>query len=141
MNAMALLRVAGWYPGRAIEVDLSVQALMIAGYWVTDATVQLLREYTGLDVTSADAARGLWIDGTRAAAWADLDWCRAYEAEAGVGLVPFGGYSHMTLLVDEGGSVWGGYDAEFGRLGGSLEDTVDALLVRPGSVRLDRRIG
>lgn len=69
----------------------------------------------------------------------DPEWCRTYEDTAGISLLPVGGQSHMTLFVDTQGAVWGGFDAEYGQLGATLDEVVHDLLVRPRPRRrLDR---
>ncbi|MBO3750017.1 hypothetical protein J5X84_28380 [Streptosporangiaceae bacterium NEAU-GS5] len=55
--------------------------------------------------------------------------------------MPIGGYSHMTILADEAGQIWGGFDYEFGLLGDSLNNVIQNLLVDQGPpTPLDRRV-
>lgn len=140
MDAEALLVRAGWFAGRRVDVADGLKALAGAGYAVAPAVLATLREFSGLVIASQDGTRQIWIDGERAAAVADPEWCRAYEASAGTPLVPVGGYSHMIVLADGEGSLWGGFDEEFGTLADSVEELVDVVLVSPGSVRLNRRV-
>ena len=140
MDARSLLVQAGWVPGRSLDVARGVESLVEAGYELTPSAHAVLREFSGLTVTSQDGVRRLWVDGERAASVADPAWCGAYQDEAGRVLVPVGGYSHMILLVDDVGSFWGGLDAEFGKLADSFEDLLRVLLVAPGSARLDRTV-
>ncbi len=141
MDAVTLLNRAGWFPGRRVDRAAATSGLLEAGYDASPAAVDILREYSGLTVASPDATRDLWIDGQRAAVVADPEWCRAYAEHAQTSLIPVGGYSHMTLLVDPHGSFWGGYDSVFGRVAGSVEELIRVLLIDdPAAVPLDRRV-
>lgn len=104
---------------------------------MSSTAVELLAEFHG--ITVRDAQRGLWIDAHRAAGDCDPDWCAAYSSEAARTLTPFGGYSHMSLLVDDRGGRWGGFDVEYGYLGDSVASVVEALVVT-STARLDRRL-
>lgn len=57
MEAAALLRRAGWFPGRCVDTARARSCLFRAGYRVTTAGLEVLREYSGLVVTSADGTR------------------------------------------------------------------------------------
>ena len=46
----------------------------------------------------------------------------------------------MTLVIDEVGAFWGGFDADCGFMGDGIADVVHALLVEPGSRRFDREV-
>jgi SUKH-3 immunity protein of toxin-antitoxin system len=135
----ALLKRAGWSAGKTTQIDGALAALNVAGYAVGACAAAILREFSGLTVESEDRSRVFWIDGERAAVWVDKGWCDAYREAIGSPLVPIGGYSHMSLVVDETGGIWGGYDAEFGRLADSVEGLVRVLLVEV-SGHLDRRV-
>ncbi len=45
---------------------------------------------------------------------------------------------HMTLVIDETGAFWGGFDAEYGLMGENIVDVIRALLIEPDSRPLDR---
>jgi len=135
-EAERLLRLAGWFPGRRVETG-AVEQLAARGHLVSPAAVELLTEFAGLTVGEPD--QSLWVDGQRAADDCDPAWCAAYGIEVGRTLTPFGAYSHMSLLVDDRGGIWGGFDAEYGYLGDSLASVVEALVVT-STGRLDRRL-
>ena len=44
----------------------------------------------------------------------------------------------MTLVIDETGAFWGGFDAEDGLMGENIVDVIRALLIEPDSRPLDR---
>lgn len=141
MDDRGLLAEAGWYAGRDVgQGESGIDALSSAGFVVTPAAAALLREFSGLTVFAPDSTRSLWIDGAQAAALSVPGWVEAYSECCARPLVPVGGYSHMTLLVDDSGEVWGGFDAEFGWLGASVAEVVRGLLLEPGTIRLDRRL-
>lgn len=75
---------------------------------------------------------------TSAASHADPEWCDAYAGEIGRPVTPVGEYSHMLLLIDDSGSFWGAFDADYGLMGDSIDDVVHALIVDPGTRRLHR---
>ncbi|GAB4084053.1 hypothetical protein GCM10028784_06830 [Myceligenerans cantabricum] len=91
-------------------------------------------------MSSTDGLRALRIDGRAAARDADPDWCSAYAEGIGRPVTPVGEYSHMTLVIDDAGEFWGGFDADYGFMGEDVVAVVPALLVEPGSRRLDREV-
>ena len=139
-GASDLLAAAGWYPGRRVDISGELRALEQAGHPALRAVAEVLTEYSDLVVVSASGDRRLWISGTRAAAESDVDWCMAYSGGLGLRLVPVGGHSHMTILVDEAGGFWGGFDHEYGRLGDTVEDVIHGELIATPTVRFDRRL-
>lgn len=140
MDAQTLMSQAGWFASRRVDASAAVSELASAGYVVVEPITGFLREYSGLTIMTPDGSRQLWIDGERSAAEADPEWCRAYADGAGLPLVPVGGYSHMSILIDGSGRLWGGFDAEYGHLADSMMELVHVLLIEPGSRRLDRRL-
>jgi hypothetical protein len=140
VDARALLLDAGWSPARRVDADDADRAWSAEGWSSHAAGRTFLSEYSGLTVRVADEQRRLWFDGVRAVQDWDPAWCRAYRGESGHSLLPAGGYSHMLILVDEDGGLWGGFDAEYGHVADSAADLVQVLLLAPGSKRLDRRV-
>ena len=67
-------------------------------------------------------------------------WCAEYSRAIGRDLTPVGEYSHMTLMIDEDTGLGGGFDAEFGYLGATLEAVVSGILIGPVTSKLDRTI-
>jgi hypothetical protein len=139
MDAEALLLKAGWSPERKADADDAARAWAAEGWEPPDAGRSLLSNASGLIVRARDG-RELWFDGVRAVREWDPGWCRAYRAEAGRLLLPVGGYSHMMVLTDEGGGLWGGFDTEYGHVADSIAGLVQVLLLAPGSKYLALRL-
>lgn len=139
-DARELLRKAGWVPGRRVEVTDALTELGEAGHHVVAPAREILAEYSGLVVMSVDGRRSINIDGRVAARSADLGWCEAYAEGIGRAVTPVGEYSHMTLVIDEAGAFWGGFDADYGFMGDDIADVVHGLLIEPGLRRLDREV-
>jgi hypothetical protein len=139
-GASDLLAAAGWHPGRRVDISDDMRALAQAGHPALRAVAKVLTEYADLVVVSASGDRSLWISGARAAAESELAWCMAYSGQLGLRLVPVGGHSHMTILVDEAGWFWGGFDDEYGRLGDTVDDVVHGVLIATSPVPFDRRL-
>ena len=139
MDALQLLRSAGWQPGRAIDVAGERDALQREGYETTPAAEALLMEYSGLTVRGSHHDDPLVIDATAAARDVFPGWANRYSAAIGSTLVPVGQQSHMTLYVDEAGWLWGGFDTQFGYCGNDMTEAVRLLLLEPGW-QLDRNL-
>lgn len=140
MDALTLLRDAGWHPGREVDTARDVAALVAEGYEVTEAAQRFLREYSGLTISGHTNPNPIVIDGVTVARNADLGWCELYSDAIGSTLVPVGEYSNMVLYVDQGGEIWGGFDNDYGRGGSSLEEIVKGLFIEQPGWRFDRRI-
>ncbi|MEV8027960.1 SUKH-3 domain-containing protein [Cellulosimicrobium funkei] len=137
-SARELLLRAGWSSDRRVDVETMVGELEVAGHSVVPAARRFLEVFSGLMVTEDEGRRALRIDGHEAARHADPDWCKAYAEGIGRAVTPVGDYSHMTLVIDEVGAFWGGFDADYGLIGESIVEVVEALLIKPGSRQLDR---
>jgi hypothetical protein len=140
MDVAAVLRNAGWTPERRTDVTVGVALLTAEGYPVSARVVAFLEAFSGLRLVGAEPGRIIWVDGAEAATDSDPEWCAAYSAAIGRPLVPIGGYSHMTIFIDDRGEFWGGFDHLYGRLGGSLQDVILDLLIHPGTRTFDRQL-
>lgn len=140
MDALTLLHLAGWTPGRRVDVARDLEALRVEGFPITSAAEDFLQEFSGLQITWESKDNPLIVDGVVVARDADVGWCEALSAAIGSQLVPVGQYAHMTLYVDPHGALWGGVGDEYGQVGGSLVDVIDRTFLNPGQ-RLDRRVG
>lgn len=136
IDARELLERSGWTPDRHVDTDKMIRALEDAGHAVVPPARDLLANCSGL--TIRHDTRVLRIDGWKAARHADTDWCAEYAEDIGRAVTPIGEYSHMTLMIDESGEFWGGFDADYGSLGRTLLEVVRVLLVDPGARRFDR---
>lgn len=140
MDALTLLRSAGWHPGRDIDVTDAVAALAGEDFEVTDAAVAFLREFSGLTIAGPGNRNPLVLGGSDLALEADSGWTDLYSQAIGSTLVPVGVYSLMVLFVDPERGLWGGFDKEFGRGGSSLLEVVQGLFLDQPGWRLDRRL-
>lgn len=130
VDADTLLREAGWFPGRAVNIARDVSRLKADGFLVTSAAQVFLREFTRLKISCGTKTQPIVIDGALAARGVYPYWCERYSEAVGSALVPVGEYSRMTIYVDEQGGLWGGYDAVYGDEG-TLTDLVTSIFFGP----------
>ena len=123
------------------DVDEMLAELADAGHGLVVPVWGLLAKFSGLVIATEDGRRVVRIEGHEAARRANPDWCAAYAEGIDKAVTPIGEYSHMTLVIDESGAFWGGFDAEYGFMAIDVVDVVHALLVDLGSRRLDREVG
>jgi hypothetical protein len=135
-DARELLQRAGWSPERRVDTDEMLRALEGAGHVVVPPARELFANCSGL--TIRHDRRVMRIDGWEAVRNADTGWCADYAEGIGRAVTPIGDYSHMTIMVDESGEFWGGFDDVYGSLGHTLLDLVHGVVVAPASGRLDR---
>lgn len=135
-----LLRRAGWTAGRHVDVEGALRELSESGHFVVVPARAFLARYSGLVVTSEDGRKTIEIDGSAAARHTNPDWCVAYAEGIGRSVTPIGEYSHMTLLIDEVGVFWGGFDDLYGVMGEDILEVVRELLIGPLTRRLDRKV-
>jgi len=140
MDALTLLREAGWYPDRSVDISADVEALRAEGFEVTETAERFLREYSHLSITGETKSSPLIIDGVVVVRNADTGWCELYSEAIGTVFVPVGDYSHMTLYVDLDGDLWGGFDGEYGQGGPSLLEVIQGMFIDQPGWRFDRRL-
>lgn len=114
--------------------------LASSGHVVVPPARAVLAAYSGLVIIGEGGRRMMRIDGARAARNADPDWCVAYAEGIGRAVTPIGEYSHLTMVVDDAGDLWGGFDDDYGFLGADVVEVVRVLLVEPGVRFLDREV-
>jgi hypothetical protein len=131
-----LLRIAGWIPGRTVEVEPGLTAWRSLGLDAEAGPVSFVREFDGLfirhppfvdvddvryfDFTRFDVARAVRGIGSRA--------YLEYTNLAGVDLYPVGeNRSHMTLMAGRDGSLFAGVDNWLFVYAGDLESSVAAI--------------
>ncbi len=138
--AQALHR-SGWTPTRSVDVYLEVSALREDGYTVIPAAAEdFLRQFGGLTLCfMRDGTPDTVKLGTRIVLG---QLCaervqEEYAARTGTALIPIGvAFSeHMSLLLDERGRMFGGYDDLLLHLGDTpvlgLEEIVSGRRGRP----------
>ncbi|TCO19084.1 SUKH-3 immunity protein of toxin-antitoxin system [Kribbella steppae] len=140
MDAGLLLSSAGWFPGRVIDVSRTEHAYESEGFTMHDAGLAVLQEFSELVVCGDDRRQCLWFDGERALRGRDSAWSHAYSEDSGRVLLPVGEYSHMVVLVDEAGGLWGGFDDSYGWLAGSVVELVHGLFIDPAQRSFDRQL-
>lgn len=140
MNALELLGQAGWRPDRQVDVEEMLGELAASGHVVVPPARAVLAAYSGLVIIGEDGRRMMQIDGALAARKADPDWCVAYAEGIGRAVTPIGEYSHLTIVIDDVGDLWGGFDDDYGFLGADVVEVVGVLLVEPGLRFLDREV-
>lgn len=139
LSAQELIERAGWTPGRRVEVEAMLAELAAAEHIVVQSARDLLAEYSGLEIESQHSRHTLRIDGHDAAERADPGWCDAYARGIGRALTPVGFfYSHMTLMIDEDGAFWGGFDDLYGYQGADMVEVVRNVLVERPPRQFDR---
>ncbi len=137
MDSIELLRKAGWFPGRTVDISLDLAALATAGFEVTEAAETFLRENSGLRIAWESKLNPLKIDGAAVARSTDPEWCQAYSAAIGSPLVPVGEYSLMVLYIDSSGDLWGAADNEYGRGGGFSPTSSEASSWNRAGISID----
>lgn len=136
MSADAVLRAAGWAPGRRYaDAAEAVNALSQAGYRTWPELNQFLEEYGGLRIPlhrKSGRSDNAWVDPVKAMDWAFREWVAEYESRAGVSLVPIGYalHDHMMLLAGSDGRFFAGYDDTFLEVGKSVPEMVSWLLIQ-----------
>jgi hypothetical protein len=140
MEAIEMLRSAGWYEGRRVDIRDDLDALRAEGFPVTDAAEAFLSEFSRLSIATPGDRNPLVIDAGAAAVDVFPGWAEAYSKAIGSTLVPVGEYSALTLYIDLDGGLWGGFDREYGRGGSSLAEVVQGLFMDQPGWRFDRKI-
>ena len=133
VEAEALLREFGWFPGRAVSTDGWEQLLALNGFVMHNAAKRFLAEFGGIEIpyplpTANRGKMALSLNPTLA--HYDDAVYEFLSDEAGVPIYPIGDMDRRTdyLGIAEDGSVYAGLDA-FTRLGDSPRQALDVLLL------------
>jgi hypothetical protein len=134
-RTQAKMRQTGWYPGRQVDTTAYEAALQAEGYPVHPIVVEFLREFGGLSLVVAqeDPSRSynrFHFDAARAAERIYVEAVESdYNIRIGAHLCAIGEayQNHMTLLMDDTGRVYGGYDDTMAYFGESGEAAIEAL--------------
>ena len=130
--AERLLRVAGWSPGRSVDVSSPRAMLEERGYAVGPLTEAFLREFDGLtvDYVRNGHADSVWFDAGRASVEADAEWVAEYGRRLGESLVPIGfsNHDHLLVMIAGSGSFYGGFDNFLCQLGPSAPAMIDNIV-------------
>lgn len=128
------LNRAGWNPNRAIDTSEFEASLRAAGFVVSDAVLNFLKEYGGLRITYphfkvANTQDDMHFDVSVVVRHVLPVVVDAYAKVLGKDLCPIGEASqgYMVLLMDEQGQVYAGYDDFFVYVGSSGVAAIEAL--------------
>jgi hypothetical protein len=131
-SADQVMKDAGWYAGRATDIneDLAVRAK--AGYHLSAAGAAVLSEVSGLVFRIVRNGRpdSIWFDARKAITWTTPETVRALERQLEGRLVPVG-YAyrdHLLLLVSEAGRLVATYDDYTADLGASPRGAIARLV-------------
>lgn len=128
----AALRISGWHPERAVDIEPWIAQLEKVGYCMNDQSRALLRTLGGLVIepvlvderaylptaTILDPLRLLWLP--RQKAW---------EGFLETSLSPLGeGLGDAALYISDDGRIFASWDRLFECLGCSVEDSLETLL-------------
>lgn len=136
--AIVALNKSGWSQVRNVDIGNDLAALTREGIPRFEAVADFLRAYSGLIINFDRAGESdeIWFSGQRAASLIATAWVEDYSKRSGVQLAPVGAAyrEHLTLLIGEDGSWYGGYDDEFGSIGSNFLDALENLLLDDGFV-------
>ncbi|WP_154814481.1 SUKH-3 domain-containing protein [Actinophytocola xinjiangensis] len=137
--AVRALLEANWSPDRRVDIVEDLNAFRIDGFPVFPVVVDFLQRYSGIVIhfDRAGYRDVLSFSGKGAGGAIEADRVEIYSRRAGVLLAPVGeAYGgHLILMIGEDGSWYGGYDNEFGSLGGNFLDALENLILVEGFVQ------
>jgi hypothetical protein len=129
-----LLRRAGWFEGRTHEVAEFVRLLELKGYPVFPAVVGFLKKFGGLRIENPSAKRPAaedWhFDVAKASRNISLSRIQALyvpRVHSNLCIIGEADKDYITLMMDEKGRVYGGFEETLVFLGESGEDAIDQL--------------
>ncbi|WP_374966097.1 SUKH-3 domain-containing protein [Lysinibacillus sp. RS5] len=128
----SIIEAAGWYSGRSVDIDSTVEYLEKKGYEVFDCAKDALKEFGGLTyVYLEDDSEGSFIIAPHEALGdAARLHLKRYEVILGKKLVVIGtAYGDNAIMfMDEVGKVYGFHDDYYiWKLGDSIYDAVNNL--------------
>lgn len=135
-SARELLRTAGWFPGRVVDIASCSEAWNGRGIAVNHVAVNFCREFSGLKLEHPPRIN---IRGREHTDFTALDPVAAvdgisdrvleeYSRIAGEPLCPVGtNRSHMTVLIGPSGRVLGGVDNYLFEIGAGPVDAINKI--------------
>jgi hypothetical protein len=123
---------AGWSPGRSVGRSTARLLIGLANVTPTDEQVDFVEQFTGLTVNylRGDWTDSFWIDVGRAVDQSFEEWIADYCERSNDRLIPVGFSGPMLLLLGTDGSLYGGFDDFFVRLGRGPEESLDWIVWR-----------
>lgn len=133
------LRSAGWRPGRSIGRSTAETLILDAGVSPTAEQIDFVEQFSRLNVTfrRGDWDDSFWIDVAEAVSRASRERVADYGERAGENLLPvgFSNSEHLLLLLGPDGSLYGGFDDFFRRLGDRADDSLEWIVWRQDEIR------
>nr|WP_294950208.1 SUKH-3 domain-containing protein [uncultured Mucilaginibacter sp.] len=133
-NTKQSLINAGWYPERYVNIDFYKERLLEDNYKIFQKVEQFLHQYGGVSIKFQllnGAADVLHFNAAKATGDVDPLWAQDdyYNRLGGKELCVIGqAYTdHMTVMMDEGGNVYGGFDDYLGFVARSGEEAIEAI--------------
>lgn len=135
-SAIAVLRMAGWFPGRIVNTTNYVESWGRRGVSTNLPAEDFCREFGGLEIHHPPRVS---VGGREYSDFTNLDpvsavsgisevALREYSRLAGEALCPVGiNRSHMTVLIGPSGRVVGGVDNYLFELGADLKDAINKI--------------
>jgi len=137
------LRLAGWYPGRQIDITSLTQSIGRLGAIASEAVVSFLREFGDLTIiytrpaaaTISESFDKIRLDPAFGPDWNNLD----YGAIVGKPVCPIGDIyrGHMTLLMSPDGSIYGVYDDTVVAFGSNPEMALNTMVTNQETVWIE----
>lgn len=129
-STLSQLREAGWTEGYKYDVQFAIQALAGDGFTVHTVVIDFLSNFGELEINVVyQKNKSFHFSATSAA---DMIFAERveylYEKRLGKKLCVIGAFSgYMTLMMDEEGQVYGGYEEEFFFVGKSGREAIEIL--------------
>lgn len=129
-----LLKNAGWYPDRHIDITVYRDSLVNDNYKIFQTTEKFLHEYGGLSIEfplSNGNKTTLHFNVVQAVEevdplWAQSDYYKRLKNKD-VCVIGQAYTDHLTLMMDEAGFVYGGFDDYLCFIANSGEEAIEAI--------------
>lgn len=133
-QAKKLLSKAGWYPGRYVDIAVYRDIILKDSYKIFRIVEKFLHEFGGLAVEFKlrnGSQTTLHFNVTQAVEEVDPIWAQNdYYTRLGnkdVCVVGQAYTDHLTLMMDEAGAVYGGFDDYLCFIANSGEEAIEAI--------------
>ncbi|MBP2474253.1 hypothetical protein JOF53_003125 [Crossiella equi] len=136
--AIAMLKKAGWFPGRRVSAERDISVLQSEGYSLFPKAEEFLAEFTGLrlEIENESQDEIFFSAAYVCESMFFFEWSVEYSQRAGVRMIPAGvAEEYLTLLVGEDGRWFGGFDGEFGLLGDDIFEAIDSFVTNPSDFK------
>lgn len=129
------LKVAGWNDARSINIDAVKEYLVKNGQYLSPIIETFIQSFANLKIQFQNGpfVDAILIDPIEAVKGIDPRWLDDYRERIGnanVCIIGLAYSEHLTMFMDDTGSVYGGYDENLYLVGTSGIDAIDALVSR-----------